>query len=371
MVERYSLLRQIGYGAFGTIYLANCSWMGESVTSVALKVVPSAGKIEVTAGSVGKPDNKRGKKEINSLADEFRILSSVSHPAIVRVIEFLETVDFPVLPSGLVRSMTDVSAVESSTSSYPDLEISPILQLSDVIIMEYASGGDLFDLVSENGRVTEELARKYAKQLISALEYLHDLGYIHGDVKLENILLFPDGILKLTDFGFARKWSPLSRQRISSGTLQYSAPALIRQEPVFGPEIDIWAFGVVLYQMVIGRDPFAMKDGEYYKEFKLLPGGKTKMPFGGVGSQDVRSLIKAIFREGLLASEREKDHTSPMTLLQGQPFPSLTWATIRKSPWIAEVSFAKERKKSERSGETNSGISELIPATTLQRESHV
>lgn len=322
---------------------------------IALKVVPSAPKTEIR-GIPHQDQGSKRKKEINTLSDEFNILSYLSHPSIVRVIEFIPGVAFPALP---VDQSVDASNREID---FAKLDISPVMQLSDVIVMEYACMGDLFEFVTARERLSEDLTRIYARQLVSSLEYLHDLGYIHGDIKLENILLFPNNVLKLTDFGFARRWSPLERQKVSSGTLQYSAPCLLRQEPFFGPEIDIWAFGVVLYQMVVGRDPFAMKEGELYSEFKFLPGGKTRLSFGGRGSSEFRSLVKSIFREGLLASEKLKE--APTTLLQGQShFHCLSWRQIRNSTWISEVSFAKEKK-----GSDESTVSELIPAMPMRRE---
>lgn len=293
-MDRYGIIREIGQGAFGTIYLSEAQSHSLDVTThwydnekeVALKVIP-----------ITCPDN--------TLAHEFKVLSSISHPHIVRVIELVTNIEFPLTPPDENNEVTFV----------------PKTQLSDILVMEYASHGDLFEYVITHHHVPESLARSFARQILSALEYLHNTGYIHGDIKLENILLFPNNILKLTDFGFVRRWSPYQKQTSNQGTLHSSAPCLLLKESFYGPEIDIWAFGVILYQMVVGSEPFSMEDKAYpFKEFKIEE-EKIRFPFHGRGSGHFRTLIKNIFREGLAMKY-------------------LPWNEIRSSSWLSEVSYA-------------------------------
>ena len=301
-MDRYGIVREIGQGAFGTIYLAEAQSYLEELGSVPNLVIAShwydnEKEVALKVIPITCPDN--------TLVHEFKVLSSLSHPHIVRVIELVPNIEFPLSPPDENNEVTFI----------------PKIQLSDILVMEYASHGDLFEYVVTHHRVSEELARSFARQIASALEYLHNTGYIHGDIKLENILLFPGNVLKLTDFGFVRRWSSHQKQTSNQGTLHSSAPCLLLKEPFYGPEIDIWAFGVILYQMVVGAEPFSMEDKAYpFKEFKIED-NKIRFPFRGRGSGNFRTLVKNIFREGLAMKY-------------------LPWDTIRSSPWMSEVSHA-------------------------------
>ena len=128
------------------------------------------------------------------------------------------------------------------------------------IAMEYVPGGTLRDRVSRHGPFPEGTAIRLAADVADALAYAHAQGVIHRDIKPQNILLTQDGTAKVADFGIARTLdaSGLTRTGIVMGSAQYLSPEQARGDP-FGPCSDLYALGVVLFEMLAGRVPF---DGE-------------------------------------------------------------------------------------------------------------
>ena len=140
-----------------------------------------------------------------------------------------------------------------------------ITQLKDVlvdekfiyVILERCVGGDLNDLVLDEGGLPENRARHYFKHIMGAISYIHNLGIAHRDIKLENILVTSQDDAKLTDFGLCKQASTDSpMMKTTCGTLVYSAPEIIREEPYNGMIADIWSAGVVLYAMVSNHFPW-------------------------------------------------------------------------------------------------------------------
>jgi serine/threonine-protein kinase len=134
------------------------------------------------------------------------------------------------------------------------------------IVMEYVEGLTLADLIPEGGMSREQVAR-YAGQISGALAFAHEQGIIHGDLKGSNIIVTPDGNIKLLDFGLARRIPrsgmaevtssclPLAEAGATAGTLAYLAPEVLRGNPP-SRQSDVWALGVLLYQMATGELPF-------------------------------------------------------------------------------------------------------------------
>ena len=133
---------------------------------------------------------------------------------------------------------------------------------SDIfLVMEYAKNGDLFPIIQKSKRLETIIVKKYMEQIISAVKYLHNFvpPIIHGDIKLENILLDENGNCKLTDFG----WSNYDYGRnseIFGGTPEYFSPEMINQTG-YDKRCDIWAIGVLFYEMLTGENPFHSVDG--------------------------------------------------------------------------------------------------------------
>lgn len=148
-----------------------------------------------------------------------------------------------------------------------------IIQLYDVIVanshvylvMEYASHGDFFRIISKHGRLTEHTAKHYFRQLANAVQYCHDNGVYHRDLKPENLLLSANRVLKLTDFGFsAMKDHGPPLLKTNCGSPHYCAPEVWNgtQEGYDGRKSDAFSAGVVLFVMLTGTQPFYDEDEE-------------------------------------------------------------------------------------------------------------
>ncbi|KAI8865644.1 Pkinase-domain-containing protein, partial [Ramicandelaber brevisporus] len=124
------------------------------------------------------------------------------------------------------------------------------------VFTELVNGGQLLDFIINNGRLKEKNARRLARQLCSALDYLHRNSVVHRDLKIENILITGDNDIKLIDFGLSNLYNPRAQLSTFCGSLYFAAPELLHARPYMGPEVDIWSFGVVLYVLVVGRVPF-------------------------------------------------------------------------------------------------------------------
>lgn len=127
--------------------------------------------------------------------------------------------------------------------------------------MPFIEGGELYKILKKQKRFKEILVKFYIAQIILALGYVHDKGYIHRDLKLENMLLQSDGYLKLIDFGLAKK---LDRNDVADtvcGTCEYMAPEILKEEG-YTKNVDWWAVGILIYEMLIGKTPFVDKTAQ-------------------------------------------------------------------------------------------------------------
>ena len=138
------------------------------------------------------------------------------------------------------------------------------------IVLELATGGELFDYVATTGKFSENVARFYFQQLINGLEYVHMRGVTHRDLKPENLLFDQAFNLKIADFGFA---APIGGHdgsgynRTKLGTESYMAPEIHARKPYIGASVDLFACGIILFIMVTGHPPFikAEPTDSFYK----------------------------------------------------------------------------------------------------------
>ena len=140
------------------------------------------------------------------------------------------------------------------------------------MVFEYVSGGQMLDYIISHGRLRERVARKFARQIGSALDYCHRNNVVHRgtchlfpscpvftpppDLKIENILISETGNIKIIDFGLSNLYDPAERLSTFCGSLYFAAPELLNAKVYTGPEVDVWSFGVVLYVLVCGKVPF-------------------------------------------------------------------------------------------------------------------
>ena len=124
------------------------------------------------------------------------------------------------------------------------------------MLFEYVNGGQMLDYIISHGKLKEKQARKFARQIASALDYCHRNSIVHRDLKIENILISKNGDIKIIDFGLSNLFSPQYHLKTFCGSLYFAAPELLQAKQYTGPEVDIWSFGIVLYVLVCGKVPF-------------------------------------------------------------------------------------------------------------------
>ncbi|TPX64063.1 hypothetical protein SpCBS45565_g06148 [Spizellomyces sp. 'palustris'] len=127
-------------------------------------------------------------------------------------------------------------------------------------VMEYVSGGDLMAHIQEKKRFSQARAKFYACEVLLALEYFHKNNIIYRDLKLDNILMAPDGHIKVADYGICKENMPYGQTtRTFCGTPDYMAPEVLMSNR-YGRAVDWWSFGVLIYVMLVGRYPFHGED---------------------------------------------------------------------------------------------------------------
>ncbi|RXN33208.1 serine threonine- kinase MARK1-like isoform X2 [Labeo rohita] len=191
---------------------------------------------------------------LQKLFREVRIMKVLNHPNIVKLFEVIET------------------------------------EKTLYLIMEYASGGEVFDYLVAHGRMKEKEARAKFRQIVSAVQYCHQKRIVHRDLKAENLLLDADMNIKIADFGFSNEFTIGSKLDTFCGSPPYAAPELFQGKKYDGPEVDVWSLGVILYTLVSGSLPF---DGQNLKELReRVLRGKYRIPF--YMSTDCENLLKKL-----------------------------------------------------------------------------
>lgn len=160
------------------------------------------------------------------------------------------------------------------------------------LMLEHVSGGELFDYLVSKGRLSIKEARKFFKQIISALDFCHNHSICHRDLKPENLLLDDRGNIKVADFGMASLQLENSLLETSCGSPHYASPEVVRGEKYDGRRADVWSCGVILYALLVGALPFDDDNLRHLLE-KVKRGAFTIPPFVPAECQSLlRSMIE-------------------------------------------------------------------------------
>ncbi|KAM4638949.1 maternal embryonic leucine zipper kinase isoform 2-T5 [Amazona ochrocephala] len=180
----------------------------------------------------------------------------------------------------------DLPRVKTEIDAMKNLSHQHICQLYHVIetskkifmVLEYCPGGELFDYIISKDHLSEEEARVFFRQIVSAIAYVHSQGYAHRDLKPENLLIDEEHNLKLIDFGLCAKPKGGLGYHLNTccGSPAYAAPELIQGKAYIGSEADIWSMGVLLYALLCGYLPF--DDDNVMALYRKIMRGKYSIP---------------------------------------------------------------------------------------------
>ncbi|XP_075852412.1 MAP/microtubule affinity-regulating kinase 4-like [Microcebus murinus] len=208
-VGNYKLIRQIGSGRYSQVFKGIHT---PTLTKVAVKII-----------------SKKNHPRPESLETETDAMRGLTHENVIMLLYIIEDED------------------------------------RFCLVMGYSNGGNLSEYIRSRQRLSEEEARPIFRQLLSAVRYCHTKHIAHRDLQPNNILLDKRGNIKLADFGDATTFNEGDYLDTYCGSPAFMAPELLLQEKYVGPEADVWSLGIVLYNMVAGRVPFA---GDNWEELK-------------------------------------------------------------------------------------------------------
>lgn len=180
------------------------------------------------------------------------------------------------------------------------------------LVMEYCFNGELFQVIADQGKLEEGLARKMFNQIVDGLTYVHARDIAHRDLKPENILLDHDMNAKITDFGFCHPVDSKQLLKTPCGSPYYAPPEIICNQPYDGKRSDLWSLGVVLYTMVTGALPW--QDGNQVQLYQQIMDARFTIP--RTLSPTLRDLISRLMR--------------------ADPNDRPTIEEVKKHPWLNE-----------------------------------
>ena len=221
-----------------------------------------------------------------------------------------------------------------------------ILRLYNVIedenfyymILEYCSEGALFHLIhnNKNNFLSEEEIFNYFIQVVNAVYFLHENNLIHRDIKPENLLMNSENILKLSDFGWCCECE-IGTRTTFCGTFEYMAPEIIKEQP-YDKSVDIWALGILLYEMFYGFSPFQAKDNN-----NVTNGGDNN----DLGTQEVFYNIinhKLIFNDSIRNINNDMKNLI-LEMLEPKIKKRYNIKDILNSPWIRKFQYKFNNEK--------------------------
>ncbi|KAJ1555040.1 serine/threonine-protein kinase KIN2 [Nowakowskiella sp. JEL0078] len=232
-VGNYRLTKTIGQGSMGKVKLAVHNITGEKF---ACKVIP-------------RPAGSPPVDEMIGPTTSIRDLPAANEIVLIQPKKTDDTKETRIIREAAILLLLD----------HPH-----IVKLHDIVLFEnfyyfffeLVNGGQMLDYIISHGKLKEKHARKFIRQIISAVDYCHKNNIVHRDLKIENILIDQSGSIKLIDFGLSNLFSRKNFLSTFCGSLYFAAPELLNAKAYIGPEVDIWSLGIILFVLVCGKVPF-------------------------------------------------------------------------------------------------------------------
>ncbi|KAI8819524.1 kinase-like domain-containing protein [Chytriomyces cf. hyalinus JEL632] len=249
--QTYALGRLLGEGAFGFVMTATRlrDNMQVAVKFINTDFIPRSAWLP-------DPSSPHGER----VPPEIAILQQIRHPYVIQYIDHLvECKPYALLITELHGSQWALpqSSVGSSSSS-------------STVLGDESTPFDLCECIKQH--LAEPVARKVFAQVLLAVKHLQTQGIVHRDIKHDNIVVDSNFAVKIIDFGCAA-WIPKSQLFTQfCGTIPFASPEMLRNEAYRGPEVEIWALGVLLYTMVFGELPF-LSEAETIEGHLIWPDG--------------------------------------------------------------------------------------------------